>query len=37
MLLFFQSFTKHNKTFHKLFPDIPDSEDLIHGRKMEIS
>uniref|UniRef100_A0A3B3HB29 Si:zfos-943e10.1 n=1 Tax=Oryzias latipes TaxID=8090 RepID=A0A3B3HB29_ORYLA len=25
------SFTKHNKTFHKLFPDIPDSEDLIHA------
>ncbi|XP_028259422.1 GRAM domain-containing protein 2B isoform X2 [Parambassis ranga] len=25
------SFIKHNKTFHKLFPDIPDSEDLIHA------
>ncbi|XP_074490694.1 GRAM domain-containing protein 2B isoform X4 [Sebastes fasciatus] len=25
------SFTKHNKTFHKLFPDIPKSEDLIHA------
>nr|XP_040040053.1 GRAM domain-containing protein 2B isoform X2 [Gasterosteus aculeatus aculeatus] len=25
------SFTKHNKTFHKLFPDIPQSEDLIHA------
>ncbi|XP_038147624.1 GRAM domain-containing protein 2B isoform X3 [Cyprinodon tularosa] len=25
------SFTKHNKTFHKLFPDIPDNEDLIHA------
>ncbi|KAF6725151.1 GRAM domain-containing protein 3 [Oryzias melastigma] len=25
------SFTKHNKTFHKLFPDIPESEDLIHA------
>uniref|UniRef100_A0A3B4AC70 GRAM domain-containing protein n=1 Tax=Periophthalmus magnuspinnatus TaxID=409849 RepID=A0A3B4AC70_9GOBI len=24
------SFIKHNKTFHKLFPDIPESEDLIH-------
>uniref|UniRef100_A0A3Q0RQ76 Si:zfos-943e10.1 n=1 Tax=Amphilophus citrinellus TaxID=61819 RepID=A0A3Q0RQ76_AMPCI len=24
------SFRKHNKTFHKLFPDIPESEDLIH-------
>ncbi len=23
---------KHNKTFHQLFPDIPMSEDLIHGR-----
>lgn len=23
---------KHNKTFHQLFPDIPKSEDLIHGR-----
>ncbi|XP_047229947.1 GRAM domain-containing protein 2B isoform X2 [Girardinichthys multiradiatus] len=25
------SFTKHNKTFHKLFPDIPENEDLIHA------
>ncbi|XP_068563607.1 GRAM domain-containing protein 2B isoform X1 [Cebidichthys violaceus] len=25
------SFIKHNKTFHKLFPDIPMSEDLIHA------
>ncbi|XP_023195776.1 GRAM domain-containing protein 2B-like isoform X1 [Xiphophorus maculatus] len=25
------SFTKHNKTFHKLFPDIPEGEDLIHA------
>ncbi|KAL2090219.1 hypothetical protein ACEWY4_014907 [Coilia grayii] len=25
------SFIKHNKTFHKLFPDLPDSEDLIHA------
>ncbi|KAM9384996.1 GRAM domain-containing protein 2B isoform 2-T2 [Pholidichthys leucotaenia] len=25
------SFSKHNKTFHKLFPDIPESEDLIHA------
>ncbi|XP_023282307.1 GRAM domain-containing protein 2B-like isoform X2 [Seriola lalandi dorsalis] len=25
------SFIKHNKTFHKLFPDIPQSEDLIHA------
>ncbi|XP_017269070.1 GRAM domain-containing protein 2B isoform X2 [Kryptolebias marmoratus] len=25
------SFTKHNKTFHRLFPDIPESEDLIHA------
>uniref|UniRef100_UPI0037E81491 GRAM domain-containing protein 2B isoform X3 n=1 Tax=Semicossyphus pulcher TaxID=241346 RepID=UPI0037E81491 len=25
------SFMKHNKTFHKLFPDIPKSEDLIHA------
>ncbi|CAL8309793.1 unnamed protein product [Lota lota] len=25
------SFVKHNKTFHKLFPDIPESEDLIHA------
>ncbi|XP_034035912.1 GRAM domain-containing protein 2B isoform X2 [Thalassophryne amazonica] len=25
------SFKKHNKTFHKLFPDIPPSEDLIHA------
>lgn len=23
---------KHNKTFHKLFPDIPESEDLLHGK-----
>ncbi|KAJ8278969.1 hypothetical protein COCON_G00060350, partial [Conger conger] len=25
------SFIKHNKSFHKLFPDIPESEDLIHA------
>ncbi|XP_026201802.1 GRAM domain-containing protein 2B isoform X5 [Anabas testudineus] len=25
------SFMKHNKTFHRLFPDIPESEDLIHA------
>ncbi|XP_068446193.1 GRAM domain-containing protein 2B isoform X3 [Clinocottus analis] len=25
------SFIKHNKTFHKLFPNIPQSEDLIHA------
>ncbi|KAM4629618.1 GRAM domain-containing protein 2B isoform 2-T2 [Polymixia lowei] len=25
------SFIKHNKTFHKLFPDIPESEDLVHA------
>lgn len=25
------SFIKHNKTFHKLFPDVPESEDLIHA------
>ncbi|XP_076009476.1 GRAM domain-containing protein 2B isoform X2 [Genypterus blacodes] len=25
------SFIKHNKTFHKLFPDIPASEDLLHA------
>ncbi|XP_059923496.1 GRAM domain-containing protein 2A [Gadus macrocephalus] len=25
------SFVKHNKTFHKLFPDIPEGEDLIHA------
>ncbi|KAK5907142.1 hypothetical protein CesoFtcFv8_005022 [Champsocephalus esox] len=25
------SFMKHNKTFHKLFPDIPNGEDLIHA------
>ncbi|XP_046713136.1 GRAM domain-containing protein 2B isoform X2 [Silurus meridionalis] len=25
------SFMKHNKTFHKLFPDIPESEDLMHA------
>ncbi|XP_054458391.1 GRAM domain-containing protein 2B isoform X2 [Anoplopoma fimbria] len=25
------SFIKHNKTFHKLFPDIPKGEDLIHA------
>ncbi|XP_035508970.1 GRAM domain-containing protein 2B isoform X2 [Morone saxatilis] len=25
------SFMKHNKTFHKLFPDISKSEDLIHA------
>ncbi|KAJ8278334.1 hypothetical protein GJAV_G00086500 [Gymnothorax javanicus] len=25
------SFIKHNKSFHKLFPDIPEGEDLIHA------
>ncbi|XP_048833044.1 GRAM domain-containing protein 2B isoform X2 [Brienomyrus brachyistius] len=25
------SFLKHNKTFHKLFPHIPETEDLIHA------
>ncbi|AWP10817.1 putative GRAM domain-containing protein 3-like [Scophthalmus maximus] len=25
------SFIKHNKTFHKLFPHIPESEDLLHA------
>ncbi|KAM9797119.1 GRAM domain-containing protein 2B isoform 1-T1 [Syngnathus typhle] len=25
------SFIKHNATFHKLFPDIPENEDLIHA------
>ncbi|XP_063058091.1 GRAM domain-containing protein 2B isoform X2 [Engraulis encrasicolus] len=25
------SFIKHNKTFHKLFPDLPESEDLVHA------
>ncbi|KAK9967130.1 hypothetical protein ABG768_001543 [Culter alburnus] len=25
------SFIKHNKTFHKLFPEIPESEDLLHA------
>ncbi|CAN9500957.1 unnamed protein product [Ophioblennius macclurei] len=25
------SFIKHNKTFHKLFPDIPESENLIRA------
>ncbi|KAJ7993496.1 hypothetical protein DPEC_G00273020 [Dallia pectoralis] len=25
------SFMKHNKTFHKLFPDIPESENLLHA------
>ncbi|XP_029551415.1 GRAM domain-containing protein 2B isoform X4 [Salmo trutta] len=25
------SFIKHNKTFHKLFPDIPETEDLLHA------
>ncbi|XP_062868580.1 GRAM domain-containing protein 2B [Trichomycterus rosablanca] len=25
------SFMKHNKTFHKLFPDIPENEDLLHA------
>ncbi|CAL8393409.1 unnamed protein product [Boreogadus saida] len=25
------SFVKHNVTFHKLFPDIPEGEDLIHA------
>lgn len=28
-----QSFIKHNKTFHQLFPDIPKNEDLIHGKR----
>lgn len=26
-----QSFVKHNKTFHKLFQEIPDEENLTHG------
>ncbi|KAK7136571.1 hypothetical protein R3I93_016796 [Phoxinus phoxinus] len=25
------SFVKHNKTFHRLFPEIPESEDLLHA------
>ncbi|XP_026109474.1 GRAM domain-containing protein 2B-like isoform X2 [Carassius auratus] len=25
------SFMKHNKTFHKLFPEIPETEDLLHA------
>ncbi|KAM8888579.1 GRAM domain-containing protein 2B isoform 1-T1 [Synchiropus picturatus] len=25
------SFKKHNKTFHKLFPELPESEALIHA------
>ncbi|KAF3690788.1 GRAM domain-containing protein 2B GRAM domain-containing protein 3 [Channa argus] len=25
------SFIKHNKTFHRLFPDISETEDLIHA------
>ncbi|XP_048108877.1 GRAM domain-containing protein 2B [Alosa alosa] len=25
------SFIKHNKTFHKIFPDLPASEDLLHA------
>nr|XP_020452495.1 GRAM domain-containing protein 3-like isoform X1 [Monopterus albus] len=25
------SFMKHNRTFHRLFPDIPESEDLLHA------
>ncbi|TRY60383.1 hypothetical protein DNTS_025786 [Danionella cerebrum] len=25
------SFTKHNKTFHKLFPELPESEELLHA------
>ncbi|KAK1805898.1 hypothetical protein P4O66_012950, partial [Electrophorus voltai] len=25
------SFIKHNKTFHKLFPDVPENEDLVHA------
>ncbi|XP_031430060.1 GRAM domain-containing protein 2B isoform X2 [Clupea harengus] len=25
------SFIKHNKTFHKIFHDIPETEDLIHA------
>uniref|UniRef100_UPI0037E93E98 GRAM domain-containing protein 2B-like isoform X2 n=1 Tax=Semicossyphus pulcher TaxID=241346 RepID=UPI0037E93E98 len=25
------SFKKHNKNFHKLFPDIPDAENLTHA------
>ncbi|XP_051979472.1 GRAM domain-containing protein 2B-like isoform X2 [Xyrauchen texanus] len=25
------SFIKHNKTFHKLFPEIPENEDLLHA------
>lgn len=25
------SFMKHNKTFHKLFPELPETEDLLHA------
>ncbi|XP_055073827.2 GRAM domain-containing protein 2B isoform X1 [Misgurnus anguillicaudatus] len=25
------SFIKHNKTFHKLFPELPENEDLLHA------
>ncbi|XP_043079361.1 GRAM domain-containing protein 2B isoform X2 [Puntigrus tetrazona] len=25
------SFMKHNKTFHKLFPEVPETEDLLHA------
>lgn len=25
------SFIKHNKTFHKLFPELPETEDLLHA------
>lgn len=28
---FDQSFKNHNRTFHKLFPEIPETEDLGHG------
>ncbi len=25
---------KHNKTFHKLFPELPETEDLLHGERL---
>ncbi|XP_059399194.1 GRAM domain-containing protein 2B-like isoform X2 [Carassius carassius] len=25
------SFMKHNKTFHRLFPEVPETEDLLHA------
>lgn len=32
LIVFFpQSFLKHNKTFHKLFQDIPEGENLTHS------